>query len=149
MFWGTVPVSAAVEKNAAKKAVPFLADEDALKQWVENTVRDAPPAGGSVTMLKHWPPKYADNDRVGKIWVVPALVDVDMGGGNKGHELAFLVYHMETKKAEMQVAMPISSEDLPKYLGGKSAGTGADIAPPSSPLASAGRGSKSLRLEAV
>jgi hypothetical protein len=98
---------------------PFLTSEDALKKWVEDIIRDAPPAGGMVTMLKHWPPKYAHNERVGKIWILPAVVAIEMHGYRE-HEMVFLVYHVENRQGEIRVAWGIPDKALPLYLGGMS-----------------------------
>src|SRR5262249_20171231 len=95
---------------------PFLANEDSLKKWIEDTVAAAL-TGGSITMLKHWPPKYAENEKVGKIWIVPAVVDVEMGA-KREHEIVFLVYHVESQNGEIEVAWAIPDKTLPRYIGG-------------------------------
>ena len=68
-------------------------------------------------MLKHWPPKYADNQRVGKIWILPAVVAIEMRG-HREHEMVFLVYHVENQQGEIRVAWGIPDKALPLYLGG-------------------------------
>ncbi len=92
-----------------------LGDYASIKTWVEKTVHDAPPVGGDVQMLKHWPLKYAHNEKVGEIWIVPALISLDLDG-KKDHEMVFLVYHCETQKGEIYIVFRVREEDLPKYL---------------------------------
>ncbi len=113
-----ITVMLGVAANGAQVVVlppECLGDYAAIKTWVEKTVHDAPPVGGAITMMKHWPIKYADNDRVGEIWIVPALVSVDLDG-TTDHEMVFLVYHCETKKGEVYIAFNVRDEDLQKYL---------------------------------
>jgi hypothetical protein len=55
----------AVNGEAETLSPPFLTNEDALKKWVEDTIRDAPPAGGMVTMLKS---QNGRNDTPGKTY---------------------------------------------------------------------------------
>lgn len=90
--------------------------EPLLKNWVETTIHDTPPVGGAIEMIKHWPPKYANNNRVGEIWIVPAVVKVVMDDGTFDHEMAFLAYHVDTDKTTIEVLYGIPPTELPKYL---------------------------------
>jgi hypothetical protein len=94
----------------------FLSTEKDIKSWVERTIHDAPPIGGLVTMIKHWPLKYFDNDRVGKIWIVPALVLLQAEDGTSDHEQDFCVFHVDTGKSTLEVSIPVPDENLPEYL---------------------------------
>ncbi len=90
--------------------------ELSIKVWVEEAVRNCPPEGGDVTMIKHWTPHHAKNDKVVEIWIVPAVVEVVMDDGNKDHEMAFVVYHVDTGKTTVDVLMGIPDDQLQKYL---------------------------------
>jgi hypothetical protein len=92
------------------------ANEDDIKMWVEQTVTATPPPGGIVTMEKHWPPKYAKNDKVGEIWIVAALCKVVLSKDKWDHEMAFCVFHVDTGSSDVQVDFAIPEEDLEKYL---------------------------------
>lgn len=113
-----ITVMLGVAANAAEVMVSppkCLGDDASIKTWVEKTVHDSPPVGGTITMMKHWPLKYADNDKVGEIWIVSALVSVDLDG-TTDHEMVFLIYHCETQKGEIYIAFGVPDEDLQKYL---------------------------------
>lgn len=90
--------------------------EKAIKHWVEETIYDSPPAGGIVEMLKHWPPHYANNDKVGEIWIVPALVKVTVADGTFDHEMAFIAYHVDTGKTSIEVLFGVKEDAVQKYL---------------------------------
>ena len=90
-----------------------LGDEHSIKQWVETTVYDSPPVGGHVSCLRTFPIKYGERD--GGIWVVPAVIRVELDG-RIDNEMLFLVYHCETKKGEIYLGFGIPDQDLPKYL---------------------------------
>jgi hypothetical protein len=94
----------------------LICNEKAIKYWVEQLVHDAPPVGGLVTMLKHWEPHYAKNDKVGELWIITSVVEVQMPDGTGDHELIFAVYHVDTQKSEIAIAMGIPENQLSKYL---------------------------------
>jgi hypothetical protein len=96
--------------------VPPWRDEDAIKAWIVLTVEAAPPAGGTITVLKHWKPHYAKNDKIGEIWIVPSLCNVEMSADNKDHEMQFCVFHVDTGKSEVMVSWGVPDGELPKYL---------------------------------
>ena len=96
--------------------VPPWHDEDAIKAWIISTVQEAPPVGGTVTVLKHWKPHYAKNDKIGEIWVVPALCNVEMSADNKDHEMQFCVFHVDTGKSEVMISFGVPDSELGKYL---------------------------------
>ena len=100
-------------------------DESSLKTWVEKTIHDAPPAGGTIEMLKHWPPKYAKNDHwPGGIWIVPAFIKVTIDDGTFDHEMAFLAFHCDTRKTSIEILFGVKEEAVHKYL---------DDSPPTDP----------------
>ena len=57
---------------------PFLTSEDALKKWVEDIIRDAPPAGGMVTMPEALASKICGQREGGK--------DLDFAGGRSDRD---------------------------------------------------------------
>ena len=91
-------------------------DEDAIRAWIVLTVQYAPPVGGKITVLKHWPPHYAKNDKVGELWVVPALVDVEMSANQKDKEMDFCVFHVDTAISEVEVSFQVPESEIQKYL---------------------------------
>ena len=101
----------------ADPALPeCISNEKALKHWVEETIYDSPPVGGIVEMLKHWPPHYAKNDRVGEIWIVPAFIKVTVADGTFDHEMAFIAYHCDTKETTIEVLFGVKEDAVEKYL---------------------------------
>lgn len=111
-----VAVHAATVVEITPPLPACICDEKAIKGWIERTVHDAPPVGGLITMLKHWPPHYTNNDRVGEIWIITAVNEVSMGDGREDHELDFCVYHVDTGKSTVEVSMGIPPESLSDYL---------------------------------
>jgi hypothetical protein len=96
--------------------VPDLIGTEALiKSWTEKAVFDCPPPGGIVTMVKHWTPHYAKNDKVGEIWIIPALMKIEQSSGFD-HEMAFVVYHVDTKATDVEVLFAVPEIEVPKYL---------------------------------
>src|SRR5438132_7981130 len=91
-------------------------DENSIRLWVEQTVTEAPPQGGNVTMIKHWPPHYAKNDKVGEIWIVTAICKVIIDKDTQDHELNFCVFHVDTGKSDIAVSMRIPEEKLQEYM---------------------------------
>jgi hypothetical protein len=94
-------------------------NESAIKAWIEQTVEDAPPAGGQVTMLKHWPPKYysKDESKIGEVWIVPGLDKVTMNG-ETSYEQDYCVFYVATGKSSLEVALKVPESDLGKYMQG-------------------------------
>lgn len=96
-----------------------LNTEASIKAWVEDAVRSLPPEGGDIAMIKHWPPHHAKNEKVGEIWIVPALVHVVMDNGHIDNEMAFVAYHVDTGETTVELLYGIPDEQLPKYLEAK------------------------------
>lgn len=92
-----------------------MATEAAMISWIKQVVHDSPPAGGDIQVLRHWEPKYAKNDKVGEIWILPSVIKIEIDG-SVGYAQVFLVYHCETKESEVKIALPIAPDDLPKFL---------------------------------
>lgn len=114
-WWGVFLILIVLAK--ADPALPAaICDEPALKEWVESTIVDLPPEGGLVEMIKHWPPHYSKNDRVGEIWIVPALVKVTAPDHSFDHDMAFVVWHVDTGKTTVEVMFPVPEDQVPKYL---------------------------------
>jgi hypothetical protein len=86
-----------------------------LKPWVEKAVYDIPPAGGEVTMICHWPPRYVKNDNVGEIWIVPALVKIVLDG-KTGFEVAWVVYDLVEKTTDVRAAIGVREDNIKQYL---------------------------------
>ena len=94
-----------------------IQNESSLKAWVEKTIHDAPPAGGTIEMLKHWSPKYAKNEHwPGGIWIVPAFIKVGLDNGTFDHEMAFLAFHCDTDKTSIEVLFGVKEEAVQKYM---------------------------------
>jgi hypothetical protein len=91
--------------------------EAAIKAWVEQTVTEAPPEGGVVTMLTHWAPKYYSKEisKIGEVWIVPGLDKVVINGKTE-YEQDFCVFHVDTGESTLEVALKISESELKKYL---------------------------------
>jgi hypothetical protein len=96
-------------------------DEAAIRLWVEQTVTETPPAGGIVTMEKHWPLHYAKNEKVGEIWIVPALVKVVMSKEEWDHEMVFCVFHVDTGVSDVEVDFQVPEDKVDKYRDGADA----------------------------
>jgi hypothetical protein len=115
IYWAPALFSAQIYD--VEPSLPAVIETEAnLKAWVEKAVHDCPPVGGEVTMIKHWPPHYAKNDKVGEIWVVPSVVKVKTEDGKFDHEMAFVVYRVDTNDTKVSVLFKIQEEDLEKYL---------------------------------
>ena len=93
-----------------------IKDERSLQKWVEQTVHDAPPAGGIITMLHHRVPKYANYPQVGPIWIVTAVVLVQMPNSKPEYELDFCAYHVESNISDIEIAIGIPEEKLKEFM---------------------------------
>jgi hypothetical protein len=102
----------------ADPAYPACFNTEAkLKAWIEKTITDAPPPGYTVVMMHHLTPHYANNNKVGEIWVVSAVVKVTSDAdGSIDHEMCFCVFHADTLESELKVAFKIPENKLQEYL---------------------------------
>lgn len=103
--------------NADPAYPACFSNEAKLKAWIEKTITDAPPPGYKVSMMHHLTPHYANNDKVGEIWIVSAVVEVTSeSDGSVDHEMCFCVFHADTLESELKVAFKIPDNKLQEYL---------------------------------
>lgn len=104
------------EGNVVPTTVPDLFDTAGKESdYTSTIIQSAPPAGGVVTVLHEWSARYAKNDKVGEIWILPVLAKVVINGTTE-YDQVFIVYHCETQKSDVQLVFGIKPEKVEEYI---------------------------------
>lgn len=113
LIWAFQQTAVAVEPSTVPACLTYPTDESA---WIIKTVHDTPPVGGYIKVLVCKPPRYVENDKVGRIYIIDAVVSVASEKGDIENDVMFLVYDVNTEKGDIRVAFKVDDEHLQEWI---------------------------------
>lgn len=91
---------------------PFLKTDELKGAWVSHMLQEAPPAGGEVSVLGHYPPVYNEKN---KLWVITFVVTMRMADIQE-YEIVYCRYFSDTRASDIALVMRPTPGSLNMFL---------------------------------